>query len=487
MTEDTKGYFVMFRANKIQDLVHSSSRLREVAGGSYQLEEFCGNVPSELCTKLGINNRTIITSAGGVISIIFEDRTTAKDFAGHLQELYRRVIGGRLLSSMDFDQPDATGSEVKTLVDAAIRRAKRLGNPPTATIANPYVATCKSCGENLAELRETIDDVDQFYCSTCSRKNRAFESFREAFGKDLDKKRQIPESVDEIAKTDPRGYIAYMVSDGNSMGSFFRSMKDKGLDKVTWASEEMPRIIERALCSPASDAVEEAGYLQGSENDALLPIFPLIIGGDDCFVVWPAPCGFSMALDFMEQFSKQMKDEFETDVTMSVGLVLTKQTLSHKQAHQIGERLLQIAKQKSKKGNEEATIAFTVVKGSLHDYSLETQNIPVLTIEQGHKLLETRFGLRNLSGSSRHNILELIEEYGSKFKEKPEFKRILEQYADDESAGNTQSSVSDDIRNMIDHNVGPTHDIDGYVLLQQLLLCWNFLYDHKKRAAEYEG
>jgi hypothetical protein len=71
-------YLLAAEADKIQDFVFRSSRLREVVGGSQLLSRFCQDVPALL--KPPGDCMDIVISAGGGFRILFDDENQARLF-----------------------------------------------------------------------------------------------------------------------------------------------------------------------------------------------------------------------------------------------------------------------------------------------------------------------------------------------------------------------------------------------------------------------
>ena len=85
-------YLLAAEADKIQDLIFRSSRLREVVGASQLLTRFCKMVPDSLIDA----ETEIIISDGGSFRILFKNENTAKIFGEYLCEIYRLATGGTL-------------------------------------------------------------------------------------------------------------------------------------------------------------------------------------------------------------------------------------------------------------------------------------------------------------------------------------------------------------------------------------------------------
>lgn len=86
-------YLLAAEADKIQDLIFRSSRLREVVGASELLTRFCGSVKDTLAKDY---KGQVVVNDGGSFRVIFDTRDQALAFGADLAELYRLALGGSL-------------------------------------------------------------------------------------------------------------------------------------------------------------------------------------------------------------------------------------------------------------------------------------------------------------------------------------------------------------------------------------------------------
>ncbi len=138
-------YLLAAEADKIQDLIFRSSRLREVIGGSQLLSRFCDEVPQKLLPA----GAEIVVSDGGSFRLLFNSKEEAKAFRGQLAEVYRLATGGTLTVA---DPVEVTQGfkEAAERANKALRKAKQHRVNFIATPHFPHVAFCASCGVGLA-------------------------------------------------------------------------------------------------------------------------------------------------------------------------------------------------------------------------------------------------------------------------------------------------------------------------------------------------
>jgi len=373
-------YLLAAEADKIQDLIFRSSHLREVVGGSQMLTHFCQETAPNLAKDYAGKK---IISDGGSFLFRFDDNKKAASFGPALAEAYRRELGGTLTV---IEKPVSVNGDFTTAQEEthrALRAAKEHQAHYLVTPHFPYIAFCASCGTGLAVTHDKLrkkDPEGQYLCPQCKEKSlyrekHGQEYFLQLFYGKLN--RPVPDDIlvaEEIGKLDPRNYVAYLLADGNNMGKVFG--KCASPEQMETLSKKLADKTREGLAGPTEMMlVKQKAVLQEKIGDRV-PILPLILGGDDLFVLIPAP----WALDFAYRFAQTYEHEIGEIVrdfsvvpkpTVSVAVVICKAKYPYYLAHQRGEELLAEAKKFSKRwavdnnnDNPSSVINFDVILGS---------------------------------------------------------------------------------------------------------------------------
>ncbi|MHA1769496.1 MAG: Cas10/Cmr2 second palm domain-containing protein [Candidatus Thorarchaeota archaeon] len=416
-------YLVAIRALKIQDLIHSSSRLKEVAGGSYLLGRYCSRISSRVADHVTAHDKgkyIFYRSSGGEVVAAFEHEKHAREFLRLMKEGYRRLFGRRVISSTTPIEVGDNGSGSLNELHRDLAIARYSGFAPTAQVQNPYVAICWSCGERPADRVLTDDSGSDeptvhHFCLSCDLRSKSFEDYKSEVEQKLKGGfTTIPSGVDDLARHDRSGYVAYMISDGNSFGHFVREIPD--LDGYKGFSEDLQETIDECLFS----VLDDAKFLS---NNQMAPMLPLMTGGDDLLVLFPARWGISMTLDFVARFEEAAKalGKYSNSVeslSMSAGVVICKQTLSHKTVHEIGEDVIKSAKYTSKRSGLSSALAFRVLAGSKYcDRDASNTNLATGCTCGGFRrseieeILAMRRELDDLSSSHRRRLKQCLSSH----------------------------------------------------------------------------
>lgn len=390
-------YLLAAEADKIQDFVFRASHLREVSGASALLDRFCEQAP-QAC--LGRSAKDVIVNNGGSFRLVFDSYSEAEQAGAILADLYYMVTGCSLsvAKPVAWDGTDDGFRIANPQASGLLRSAKRSQTAST-TVHMPYLAFCASTGVEIAArfapARSGTPPPPENYISRSSLiKKREREAGNEVFLKNF-----IAEVVsDELAEQfdpptdagdvgheggyDSRDYVAYLVADGNGMGAIFDQIQDS--DSLHKLSSQLDRVVSESLVEPSRLLLKWDTH----KNSRLIPVLPMILGGDDVFVLLPAKWSVSFAQEFCRTFERKMKD-FLTDElkmpnlqpTMSAAVVICKSKHPFQLAHKRGEELLKQAKRlgKGQSGQPRSVVNFEVIVGNrLVDDSRETKYRPTL-------------------------------------------------------------------------------------------------------------
>lgn len=376
-------YLLAAEADKIQDFIFRSSRLREVVGASQLLTRFCRSVDDTLAK---VHQGRVIVNDGGSFRIIFETREQAIAFGADLAELYRLALGGSLTVAEPVEL-NGDFRKANKMASNRLRWAKSHRQGVVAEVHMPYVAFCESCGVALAKRRDRLSGKrasrrSQYLCQTCQEKtaerNHTYQAILDEFYEayctfpDIQPKGnpKWPEDADDVAEFDlrKRNYVAYLVADGNGMGQIFGSC-DR--DQIAKLSQELSRVLRDSLAVPAARV---RGQLPDKPD--MIPILPLILGGDDLFALIPAPYALDFARQFCLAWEEQMRNLVKevglTDIpppTIAAAVVICKSTYPYALAHRRASELLKKAKRQSKllaaeKGEYLSAVNFEVILGN---------------------------------------------------------------------------------------------------------------------------
>jgi len=376
-------YLLAAEADKIQDFIFRSSRLREVVGASQLLTRFCRSIDETLAQQYG---GQVVVNDGGSFRVIFDDLEMANAFGADLAELYRLALGG----SLTVAEPVELNGDFRKANEQAgekLRWAKSRRQGAIAEVHMPYVAFCASCGVALAGTHGRLKGKrasarSQYLCETCQVKdterdrkprailNELYEAYCTASGTQSMADPDWPEDADDVAKLDlrQRNYVAYLIADGNGMGRVFGACNQ---NQLVGLSNELSPILRDSLAAAAADFRK----VVPGQGD-MVPMIPLILGGDDLFALIPAPYALDFARRFCLAWEKRMRELVDeiglTSIprpTVAAAVVICKGKYPYALAHRRAEELLKKAKHHSKllaaeTGDQLSAVNFEVILGN---------------------------------------------------------------------------------------------------------------------------
>jgi hypothetical protein len=530
-------YLLAAEADKIQDFVFRATHLREVSGGSALLTRFCEEVPRRC---LGCKEEDIIISDGGAFRLLFDSEKDAEEAGRTLADLYYMVTGCSLTVAPPetWDGTDGSFKAANTRVGNALRIAKSEQNAVT-TPHIPHIALCTSTGIEMAErfASPKQDRPDTYLSRSSLIKQREQASGKEFFVRDFIA-HVLPDGIDvdnfdapqdagdagRAGGYDYRDYVAYLVADGNGIGTLFDRCETPR--EIKTLSQRLSEIVRNSLAEPTKLLM----YRSKQKGDRFIPVLPMILGGDDIFVLLPATWSLSFAQMFCQTFENSMVNFLQQELqlteiskpTMAAAVIICKSKYPFQLAYQRGKTLLEEAKKlgKHRRNEHHSAVNFEVVVGNrLTDSSREKEYRPTLRpywVGSGddqslplQHLLDTRYDLRRLPQKRIAQLRALFESSKLNRDELDQWikdvqaviKRIGQLSGDENHASgdghNNDEGLTRHLFNALKllgneqdaHYLRTVKRSTGYVYgnaLPHVFDAWDYLYDFQRDLAAYE-
>jgi hypothetical protein len=317
---------------------------------------------------------------------VFNDPNEARAFGEHLAEVYRRTAEGTITVAEPEEIENGDFAKASEAAEEKLRVAKRWDKNAVEAVSQiPFVALCVSCGVGIAASHEKRDKNDRqasYLCRACLFKGRERNTqgedkflwpFLQVVTADRADRFDWPTEAGDVARFDPRRYVAYLLADGNNLGRLFGQCNEGQMQKL---SKQMTQTLRQALAAPTGKAMRRRDA-HGETDPFKVPVLPLILGGDDLFALLPAPWALDFALSFCREFESQMAQvikglELTAQVnrpTVAAAVVICKESYPYRLAHRAGQERLQRAKRLSKAlayetGKHLSVVDFEIILGS---------------------------------------------------------------------------------------------------------------------------
>jgi len=309
-----------------------------------------GSTPAEI----------VIANSGRAV-VLARDREVA---TGIVQRVTRRALleaPGLLVHGAvhGFDWHQQPVCEAERDVRRKLDRVRvTLPGPEFRFLRLPIVAECGTSGLPASEI-EPEEEIALSAVSKAKRLKRPF--FHERVAHLLgDGGGRFTRDIDELERgLDLCNWIAVVHADGNGFGQMFIDLAKKL--GATDASEnrryiDTLRTFSLALNRCAENAFRHAiGHLVPQDKD-LVPLVPLVVGGDDLTVICPGGGALDFAAAYLRQFERETSSDSlvseiaervfsERRLASCAGVAIMKPHYPFFQAYPIAEQLVKSAKQ----------------------------------------------------------------------------------------------------------------------------------------------
>lgn len=277
---------------------------------------------------------------------------------------------------------DETFSEIMKKLNRSLAVNKNRNIPQTILPRHGITAECAHTGYSMEVWCDDLPQEERKYISSLSHaKLKAAKKAQEEmkiFLTELGFNDRYT-FTDELEKLGQQrheeSYIAIVHIDGNEMSQRFRKQKtlygnrmlSKTLAKATIDSfkDLLNKIVSEF------DKIEKEFNISKKDNKSILPIRPIIIGGDDITFVSAGKLGIYLAKIFLEFFNK--KNVYDNEpLTACAGVAITKTKYPFYRGYKLSDELLSSAKHARKMNKSNGSwLDFHLLKGSISG-SLET-------------------------------------------------------------------------------------------------------------------
>ncbi len=381
----------------IQGFIFQTNKLREIVGASELVEEICTSKFEDLFGQVCIayNKENCILHAAGNIKYIFETKEDCekivKEFPKAIFEFAPGVTVSQAVVVFDniewkedmpvFVEKDVDGKNrkvfqsFKNAVNELEKRLRAQRNKPmrSATLGLMGIERSRQTGLSVTFVKSETrfgkkEDLHldegtkaKLYADPSGERLKTTKKLCEkAFCisfKDHDDR--IAYNIEDITKNND--WIAIIHADGNGLGQVVQKVgKDQDLFKQF--SEKLDEATT-ASAVKAYNYVKEEHHLK---DDELIPIRPIVLGGDDLTVI----CRADLALDYVAEFIKQFENKtreqlgeilqkynvFENEtnkrLTACAGIAYIKSSFPFYYGYNLAETLCSLAKKDAKDSDE---------------------------------------------------------------------------------------------------------------------------------------
>jgi len=361
----------------IQEFIFQTNKLKEIVGASELVEQIC-TTAFDCYAK---NGESIVRAAGNIKHIFFNRKDceeAALNFPREVMTMAPGITISQAVVTLKRDESDyaAQSNELEKLLQTQRNKA-----PRSMTLGLMSISRSPSSG--LPAVSERKNELIDAASEQKIKLHQATKKLAEkSFGKVNLNYSQIAYNIENI--TDKNNWIAVIHADGNGMGNIFQEV-GKYKNDMKLISPAVSHITESAA-QKAFETVEKK-YLS---NSSIIPIRPIILGGDDLTLICRADFALEYIKTFLELFEtasqeiKNLKLEKESSwevvkkgFTACAGIAFVKSSYPFHYAIHLAESLCGEAKKKAKEVDEKlapSCIMFHKVQDSFVEDYIEIIN-----------------------------------------------------------------------------------------------------------------
>ncbi len=353
---------ILFDTVSIQQYVFGSNKLRDNLGASYIIEHIY--MCLEEVAKNNPNKIEIGYIGGGNALIFTSTEENAKEIIQEFsKELLWKCPGVSVAVAIkdNFDRENYSDNIKELFQRLAANKGKY--HPVNTISSHGITSVCKFSSLSV----ERIDQYGDSLSSTTVTKRIFEEKAREEEkillqGEVLGDKYSFPDELDHLGqKKGEDSHIAVVHIDGNGFGNVFRNLD---LDATKKLSSDLSKNVRDAFVHTLStyasienkieNLIDQRSYLNN-----ILPIRPIVLGGDDVTFVCHGKLGILFAEIFMQKFNSNKyidhKGE-EQEYSSCAGVAIVKTKYPFYRAYQLAEELCNSAKSARKKYMDDTKI-----------------------------------------------------------------------------------------------------------------------------------
>lgn len=369
---------------KIKKYFLENSKIKDIRGGSYIIDYLNVDKTKEILREKEIEECIVYAGGGNVILIL------PKGHGQELSRIFEEEYTKTALTCMNAFESLTVSlnefflnfKEVSRKINDKLEERKKLKVYPINPISDlekiddikityekiaPHNKECSLCNTRDAHYTTKTSEGDICVCSSCLRKTTVGARVKGIFINEFENKYKVQlEDIKTLKDIkDDRGYVAVIYGDGNNMGNVVMNIKTPF--EMMYFSRKLDEITRNSVYDAIYDVLGKQSKFE-----------VIALGGDDVFIIVPA----DRSLEISNKIIKNFDSAFNGEITMSVGICISKHNTPIRNMFEISQGKLKSAKKITRNSNVKCGSVDLIVLESNDIISPKTKNTKLFPMLQ---------------------------------------------------------------------------------------------------------
>lgn len=283
----------------IQGYIFQTNELQDIIGASELVNEICTSLfEKTVGTSFKVENQVI--AAAGNIKYEFDSKEECEKVVRVFPKKVMEAAPGITISQAVVEEKE---EEFGTLVDTLEAKLRAQRNRPMRSLTMGLMGIQRSRATGLPAVK--TEDGEFIDLSTAPKREKGKKGTRQrlcndAFGDNVANNKNFPFNISDICNKN--NWVAVIHADGNGLGQIVQKI---GKDKEKFSN--FSKSLDAATHAAAQAAYTVISDKYHFETETIIPIRPIVVGGDDFTVI----CRGEFAIEYVEAYMENFEKETE--------------------------------------------------------------------------------------------------------------------------------------------------------------------------------
>ena len=321
----------------IQGFIFQTNELKDIVGASELVEEICTKMFEDEFKQDG---ELIVSAAGNIKCLFYSEEQCQKAVLLFPKTVMEAAPGITISQAVVKTTPEEIDRNFQLIVDELEKKLRAQRNRACKSITTGLMGIERSRRTGLPAVKVEKDDFLDL--GTAKKKKRSEGSTatltlsKKSFGLDQLSKEELALNIEDL--TDRNDWIAIIHADGNGLGEFLANMGGNKNELSVFSSK----------LSEATIAASQKTFNELPQDlDKIIPIRPVVLGGDDLTVICRADIAIAYTKSFLSHFEEETKQR-NFPLTACAGIAFIKSSYPFHYGYDLAEMLCSRAKKDAK-------------------------------------------------------------------------------------------------------------------------------------------